>query len=77
VSPVATSHPTTEVILPLLLLVFLCVLLLALYLSPYTDPFTGNTVQGPELAVVPEVGKPAKVTVPNIYAGKVSKQSFL
>jgi len=38
--------------------------------SPYTDPFTGSTVQGPELAVAPEVGKPAKVTVPNIYAGK-------
>jgi uncharacterized surface protein with fasciclin (FAS1) repeats len=38
--------------------------------SPFTDPFDGSTQQGPELTLVPEVGKPAKVDVMNVYAGK-------
>jgi hypothetical protein len=40
--------------------------------SPYTDPYDGSTKQGPELTLVPEVGKPAKVVILNVYAGKVS-----
>lgn len=42
--------------------------------SPYTDPYDGATKQGPELALVPEVGKPSKVVITNVYAGKVSWQ---
>lgn len=38
--------------------------------SPYTDPYDGSTKQGPELALVPGVGKPSKVVIQNIYAGK-------
>lgn len=37
-----------------------------------SDPFSGNknkTVLVPQLAVTPEVGRPAKVSVYNIYAG--------
>jgi hypothetical protein len=41
--------------------------------SPFTDPFDGSTQQGPELTLVPEVGKPAKVDLMNVYAGKVSR----
>lgn len=40
--------------------------------SPYTDPYDGSAKQAPELTLVPEVGKPAKATIVNIYAGKVS-----
>lgn len=39
--------------------------------SPYKDVFDGSDKQGPELTLVPEVGKPARVDVQNIYAGKV------
>jgi hypothetical protein len=39
--------------------------------STYTDPFDGSSKQGPELTLVPEVGKPAKVDVQNVYVGKV------
>ena len=37
-----------------------------------SDPFSGNknkTVLVPQLTVTPEVGRPAKVSVYNIYAG--------
>jgi hypothetical protein len=50
----------------------LLLLLLLLSHSPYTDPYDGSTKQGPELTLVPEVGKPAKVVILNVYAGKVS-----
>jgi hypothetical protein len=39
--------------------------------STYTDPFDGSSKQGPELTLIPEVGKPAKVDVQNVYVGKV------
>lgn len=36
----------------------------------YEDPFDGSTKQGPELTLVPELGKPATVDIMNVYAGK-------
>jgi hypothetical protein len=39
--------------------------------SAYTDPFDDSSKQGPELTLVPEVGKPGKVDVQNVYVGKV------
>jgi hypothetical protein len=39
--------------------------------SESTDPFTGARQQAPSLTLVPEVGKPASVTIMNIYAGQV------
>jgi hypothetical protein len=57
----------------LLLLLLLLLLLPSCHSSsPYTDPYDGSTKQGPELTLVPEVGKPAKVVILNVYAGKVS-----
>jgi hypothetical protein len=53
-------------------LTYCLLLLLLLSHSPYTDPYDGSTKQGPELTLVPEVGKPAKVVILNVYAGKVS-----
>jgi hypothetical protein len=63
------SRQTCNLLLLLLLLLFSCVH------SPYTDPYDGSTKQGPELTLVPAVGKPGKVVIQNIYAGKVSRNT--
>lgn len=49
----------------------LLLLLPAACCSPFSDPFDGSSQQGPELTLVPEAGKPAKVDMMNVYAGKV------
>uniref|UniRef100_A0A383W7G9 FAS1 domain-containing protein n=1 Tax=Tetradesmus obliquus TaxID=3088 RepID=A0A383W7G9_TETOB len=41
-----------------------------LYKAESTDPFTGERQQAPSLTLVPEVGRPASVTIMNIYAGQ-------
>lgn len=65
-----TGRSATQVS-DMLPIVCCCCWLLCCPHSPYTDPYDGTTKQGPELTLVPEVGKPAKVVVPNVYAGKV------